>query len=365
MFKAEQRFAKPDGYGMLFTNGTGTGKTWTGLGIVKRFALAGKTNTLIVAPNDKIIEDWQKSGRVLGLNIARLQDTNDAGAGIVITTYANFGDNAALASREWDLVVSDESHYLMQDKDGTPTSYLRSLRAITLHPDGVYRRHEMLNGDEIAERNRLAADAKMLRTSDDERQWAQAEKVQDRADALSRKLEEKFRALEADIKARQGAARTRVVFLAATPFAYEKTIDWANGYLFDYNEGQSSEAGSFRGYNDGGSNRDRFFMQHLGYRMRHNKLTQPDAKVDSGLMQRQFNGWLKKKGSLSGRMLDVPFDYDRRFILVDSAIGTRIDAALTWLREEGGRIAEAGGDRRGVDALKFAIDEKFDYLSRR
>ena len=72
MFKAEQRFAKPDGYGMLFTNGTGTGKTFTGLGIVKRFALAGKTNTLIVAPNDKIIEDWQKSGRVLGLDIARL-----------------------------------------------------------------------------------------------------------------------------------------------------------------------------------------------------------------------------------------------------------------------------------------------------
>lgn len=364
VFKAEQRFAKPDGYGMLFTNGTGTGKTFTGLGIVKRFALSGKTNILIVAPNDKIIEDWQKSGRVLGLDIARLQDTNDAGAGIVITTYANFGDNAALASREWGLVVSDESHYLMQDKDGTPTSYLRALRAITLHPDGVYRRHEMLNGDEIAERNRLAADAKMLRTSDDERQWAQAEGVQDRADALSRKLDEKFRALEADIKARQGASRTRAVFLSATPFAYEKTIDWANGYLFDYNESQSSEAGSFRGYNDG-SNRDRFFMQHLGYRMRYNKLTQPDAKVDSGLMQRQFNGWLKKKGSLSGRMLDVPFDYDRRFILVDSAIGTRIDAALTWLREEGGRIAEAGGDRRGVDALKFAIDEKFDYLSRR
>lgn len=364
VFKAEQRFAKPDGYGMLFTNGTGTGKTFTGLGIVKRFALAGKTNILIVAPNDKIIEDWQKSGRVLGLDIARLQDTNDAGAGIVITTYANFGDNAALASREWDLVVSDESHYLMQDKDGTPTSYLRSLRAITLHPDGVYRRHEMLNGEEIAERNRLAADAKMLRTSDDERQWAQAVKVQDKADALSRKLDEKLRALEADIQARQGAARARAVFLSATPFAYEKTIDWANGYLFDYNEGQPSEAGSFRGYNDG-SNRERFFMQHLGYRMRYNKLTQPDAKVDSGLMQRQFNDWLKKKGSLSGRMLDVPFDYDRRFILVDSAIGTRIDAALTWLREEGGRIAEAGGDRRGVDALKFAIDEKFDYLSRR
>lgn len=364
VFKAEQQFAKPDGYGMLFTNGTGTGKTFTGLGVVKRFALGGRTNTLIVAPNDKIIEDWQKSGRVLGLDIGRLQDTKDAGAGIVVTTYANLGDNAAIVTRDWDLVIADESHCLMQDKDGTPTSYLRALRAITLHPDGVHRRHEMFNGEEIAERNRLAADAKMLRVSDDERHWSEAEKVQAKADALSRKLEAKFRAIEADVKARQGAARPRALFLSATPFAYEKTIEWGNGYLFDYNEGQPSEEGSFRGYNQG-SNRERFFMQHLGYRMRTNKLTEPDAKVDSGLMQRQFNAWLKRRGSLSGRLLEVDFDYDRRFILVDSAIGTRIDAALTWLREEGGRIAAAGGDRRGVDALQFAINEQFDYLSRR
>jgi hypothetical protein len=47
VLKAEQRFAKPDGHGMLFTNGTGTGKTYTGLGIVKRFAKRGKTNILI------------------------------------------------------------------------------------------------------------------------------------------------------------------------------------------------------------------------------------------------------------------------------------------------------------------------------
>ena len=379
VFKAEQRFAKPNGYGMLFTNGTGTGKTFTGLGIIKRFALAGKTNILIVAPKDKIIEDWQRSGRVLGLDIGRLQDTQDAGDGVVITTYANFGDNAALASRDWDLVALDEAHYLLQDKDGTPTSYLHALRAITMHPDGVHRRHEMLNGKEIAERNRLAADAKMLRMSDDERQWVQAEKVQDKADMLTRRLDEKLQAIRAEVDGRQGAARPRAVFLSATPFAYEKTIDWANGYLFDYNDGQPSEKGAFRGYNQG-SNRDRFFVRHLGYRMRNNKLTQPDAKVDSGLMQRQFNAWLKREGSLSGRMLDVAFDYDRRFILVDSAIGTRIDAALAWFKERTDEYSAANpgttglaaalsgkGDPyvRALSAARNQISDKFDYLSRR
>ena len=89
--KAERRFAVPDGYRMLFTNGTGTGKTFSGLGIIKRFSNAGKNNILIVVPNDKIIEDWQKSGRMLGLDISELKNTKDAGKGIVVTTYANMG----------------------------------------------------------------------------------------------------------------------------------------------------------------------------------------------------------------------------------------------------------------------------------
>ena len=98
--KAEDRFAVPDGYGMLFTNGTGTGKTFTGLGVVKRMARQGKTNTLIVVPDDKIAADWIESGEPLGLKITKLKDTQDAGKGIVITTYANLGENDALARRQ-------------------------------------------------------------------------------------------------------------------------------------------------------------------------------------------------------------------------------------------------------------------------
>lgn len=375
MAKAETRFAVPDGYGMLFTNGTGTGKTFTGLGVIKRLANQGKTNILVVAPNDKIIEDWQKAGKLLGLDISRLADTNDSGEGIVITTHSNMGQNNALASREWDLVVSDEAHYLAMGKDGANTNALKTLRAITLHPDGVHHRYAMLYAGDIERLKQLDESAKSDRMSDFDVRWQQAEVTQKEADKLRNELKAKQDAIKADVADRQGEKRPRALFLSATPFAYEKTVDWANGYLFDYNEGRSDEEREFRGYN-AGSNLDQFMMQHFGYRMRYGKLTQPDAKVDSGLMQRQFNTWLKKKGSLSGRMLDVAADYDRRFILVDSAIGQRIDDALEWFEskrkaqrtsamEAGDRIGRADPYENALSAVRDQIGEKFDYLSRR
>jgi len=376
---AETRFAKPDGYGMLFTNGTGTGKTFTGLGIIKRMAVSGKRNVIIAVPNDKIADDWRKSGKLLGLDISLLENTKDAGRGIVITTYANFGQNPELARREWDLVVADEAHKLAMNASGEATLALDALQALTLHPDGAYTRARMLHADLYARLDELEALAKSQRMSDDERNWHAESGTQTKIDSLRREIDAKVEAIKEDIAARQGEARPRALFLSATPFAYEKTVDWANGYLFDYNEGRGDERNEFRGYNEG-SNRDQFFMQHFGYRMRYGKLTEPDSKVDRGLMQRQFNGWLKKRGAVAGRMLDVKADYDRRFILVESAIGARIDQALEWFEtqrkaqnrgtgEAGERIAAimAKADPRAValGKLRDKIAEKFDYLSRR
>ncbi|HEU4617099.1 MAG TPA: strawberry notch C-terminal domain-containing protein, partial [Gammaproteobacteria bacterium] len=347
--KAEDRFAKPDGYGMLFTNGTGTGKTFTGLGVVRRFVSRGKTNILIVAPSDKIIGDWVDSGKALGLELTQLPDTRSAGKDIVITTYANLGQNLALGSREWDLVVADEAHYLTQGKDGAATDALDALRALTLHPDGIYERTRMLNPelarkiDEIEEQDRKSG----------------ARTRNPALEPLYRELTEKRKAVEADVKARQGEQRPRALFLTATPFAYEKTIDWANGYLFDYDEGKESDGS--RGYNVG-SNRDQFFVLHFGYRLRYNRLTEPDEKVDRGLMQRQFNGWLKKRGVLSGRVLEVDADYDRRFVLIESRIGNRIDALLDWLRDTDG-LDEAERDVKYH--MAGVLRDKFDHLSRR
>ncbi|HZG53075.1 MAG TPA: DEAD/DEAH box helicase family protein, partial [Pyrinomonadaceae bacterium] len=91
---AEQRFVAPGGYGVLFTNGTGTGKTYTGLGIVKRFARRGKDNILILAPSDKVCRDWVSSAENLGLTIKQLEGTKDNGqnGGVV--------DNAAPAGND-------------------------------------------------------------------------------------------------------------------------------------------------------------------------------------------------------------------------------------------------------------------------
>ena len=365
--KAEARFAQPDGYGMLFTNGTGTGKTFTGLGIVKRFERQGKGNVLIVVPDDKIASDWIESGRALGLTITALRDTKDAGHGITVTTYANLGDNDALVSRQWDLFVADEAHELMKSADGYVTKALAALRALSLHPDGAHTRYEMLNRTDIQKAAALGEQIKVnlrMMSRDDtmdvmvESLRRENQRMEAELAALYAKLDAARTAVREDVKSRQGASRPRAVFLSATPFAYEFNIDWANGYLFDYNEGQPADG--FRPYNSG-SNRDRFFMTHFGYTMRYNKLTKPDpSKVDTGLMQRQFNSWLKQRGALSARMLDVPADYDRKFVLVDSAIGNRIDEALAWLDEQ--RLKDKSG---GLGLLRDVIDEKFDYLSRR
>lgn len=332
---AEDRFAKPDGYGVMFTNGTGTGKTFSGLGIVKRFERQGKENILIVGPSDNVINGWIQSGKKLLLDITPLSGIKDSGSGIVITTYENFGQNETLCHRDWDLVLFDESHKLNSNKDGNPTNAQNMMQAVTLYPGGIWNRTRMLNPELSAKIDKARQDKDWDQVRKFDKQWHDTvEKVRN------------------DVMGRQGEQRTRVVFLSATPFAYEKNIEYANGYLFDYNEGQGDES-QRSGYNSG-DNRERFFMTHFGYRMRYNKLTEPPAEVDRGIMQRQFNSWLKSKGVLSGRMLEVEPDYDRRFILVDSAIGGKIDEGLEFLREN--------------DEFRPIYDhviKKFDYLSRR
>ena len=64
---------------------------------------------------------------------------------------------------------------------------------------------------------------------------------------------------------------------------------------------------------------------------------------------------LKREGSLSGRSLEVEADYERKFVLVESQIGRRIDEALEWLRE---------GDNGLFYDLYRNVSDKFDYLTR-
>lgn len=326
VFRAEQRFAKPDGHGMLFTNGTGTGKTYSGLGVAKRFAMQGKKNILIVAPSQGIIMDWIRSAKDLSLDVSALESTTDNGKGIVATTYANLGANKTLADREWDLVIADESHKLSSDQNGTQTAALGTLRAITLHPDGLAERARMV----------LRADWDKIDTLQSDSEKADAYRA---FQAKAAPLIEKWRA----------QPRPKALMMSATPFAYHFSLDYAEGYLFEYDRNRNGS-----GYNSG-DGRDQFYMQHLGYRMRTNKLTKPDAGVNAEVMERQLHEKLRRDGSLWGRALEVDRDYDRKFILVDDVVGNQIDQALSFLTE-----ADDGKFRPLYDR----ISKQFDYLTR-
>ena len=102
-----------------------------------------------------------------------------------------------------------------------------------------------------------------------------------------------------------------MIFLSATPFSYLKSVDWAEGYLFHYSDPSAAFENDSSRYN-AGSAREKFYMAKFGFRMRYNKLTRPDAKVDSGVMERQFAESLKSSGALSGRDLVLNYDYDRK-----------------------------------------------------
>lgn len=347
---AEQRFSKPDGHGVLFTNGTGTGKTFSALGIIKRFERDGKKNILIIAPDNVIIDAWAKAAKsFFDIDLHKLEDTKRNGRGITVTTYANFRDNQTLAKRNWDLIVADESHELNMNKDGKATASQNMFQAVSLHPRGAYDRAKLIHSDLWQRVEDLSTELRLANTSDNQQDWDRIPGLEKKLSVAHEAWKEKLEEVKAQIAtAQKDGTRPKVVFLSATPFAYEKNIDYAEGYLFDYESIVDDQ-----GYNSGGAF-ERFMMQHFGYRMRYNKLTEPEKEVNRGLMQRQFNSWLKKEGVLSSRVLDVDYDYDRRFVLVESAVGQKIDEGLQYLYDE-----------KRFAPLWQKIREQFDYLTRR
>lgn len=227
-----------------------THNTFSGGGAIKRFHRAGRTNILIIAP-DATLPGWGRTLDALGVPASRLSSTKDAGEGVVYTTHQNAGANDALAMRDWDLVVVDEAQYLSQNADGAPTSTLNTVRAITGRPQDLWRRSRMLH----------AAD------------WAAHAKMRDgdAKTATYRRLKERE---DREVAAWAAKPRPKTLFLSATPFAYDKSIDYAEGYLFDYpkdgNVGNSRQDG-----------RAIFMVQNFGYRIRYHKLTKPEHAVDS------------------------------------------------------------------------------------
>jgi hypothetical protein len=359
VLKAEQRYAV--GNGMLLTNGTGTGKTASGMGVIVRSINAGKPNAIVIVPSDKIASDWVKFAKMLGVELKQLTSTSDNGTdGQVITTYANFGANDSLALRDWDQVVADEAHYLSSNEKGEGTGALAKLQGLTGHPDGFYQwvreRNPKEWGDYKAAMN-ASKEAAVPDSGFSEHQREQLAEAEAKQRDLWAAIEEPAKKAWQDRWAKQQDL-PKTLFLSATPFAYVKSVDYAEGYLFDYVppaerfSNKAEMAGS--AYNSGDA-REKFFMQHFGYRMRYNKLTAPEAGVDSELMEQGFNQHLKDIGALSGRRLEVPHDYDRKFVMVDDAVGQKIDQGLAYLREH------ADGKYRKV---YDAVMATFDYQKR-
>lgn len=334
---AERRLKEKGGQGVMFTNGTGTGKTFTGMGVVKRFWDAGKKNILIVAPNQEIVKQWADAAHTVfedkkdkngnwthNIEPHILESTKDAGKGLTITTYANFGANDSLVNRDWDLIVSDESQKLMDNEKGTQTNALKQLRALTYHHEGLDQRYKLLHPKEYN------AAHKKDRKPEDYTKYDLARKAQT----------EKWQKIEAKDK-------PRVVFLSATPFSWVPDVDYAEGYLFDYDyKAAKQRVGR---YNQPSARGD-FFIKHFGYRMRTGKLTRPDGKVDNRTMEVEFNKWLKKIGVVSGRSLKINKDYDRGWILTPNAIGQKIDAGLDELRKDEEKYPEyASAVQNGMD----------------
>lgn len=341
---AEDRFNEHSG--MMFTNGTGTGKTYTGLGIVKRFVDADKKNILIIAPSDGILKQWEEAAaKDFGITLTRLNSTKDAGEGAVTATYANVGANQALVNRDFDLVITDESHNLMGSESATPTDALKLVRAVTGHKDGFQRYRHDKHPEISSKLDKLHEEIKKLHKQDNQNSKAynethdpsladesrgirnQIEKLEEEQSKWHKKLEA-FK--DADEKAFAEKQPSKALFLSATPFQYVADLDYANGYLFNYSDyGPMDE----QGYNRA-NGREIFYMENFGYKMRYNRLERPSADVDTDLMEREFNRKMVESGAMHGRMLSSAYDYDRGFIRVDAGIGKKIDEGFDWLRDQ-------------------------------
>lgn len=315
---AEERLIENQKPGVMFTNGTGTGKTYTGLGILKRFVNQGKKNILIVTPSNDINKAWIDAAKKdFDIKITPLENTNDIGKDVVVTTYANMGYNNNLVNREWDLILCDESHRLMSSEQAKVTASLNNLRALTYNHNGLYERFQRLRAEEYKTVDDYAQKIKAGEATEKEEKARQ-----DLIDKLSKEREELFKQWQ-EIKEED---KPKVVFLSATPFAYVPNVDYAEGYLFSYGEDKEE----VRSYNQPSPYED-FFIKHFGYRMRYNKLTKPDADVNTSLMEMEFHKFLEDSGALSGRILTTSQDYDRGFILVDSGVGAKIDEGIQFL----------------------------------
>ena len=335
---AEQRFftGSNTGKGMLFTNGTGTGKTYTGLGIAKRFSLLGKNNICIIVPTYEKSKDWKDDALNLDLDVTLLDGISDAGNGITVTTYANYQQNSALQNKDFDLLIYDECHYLGQGQKGIAENRFEAHSINAKLPTKVRAivKEDLESSKPIPSTQKHETEEKLALYREQYKEW-----------------EEK---VDEEVKRRVNSVN--VVLLSATPFAYHKTLEYADGLLYEINQTLNPE--SYKGGYNVANGFDKFMLENFGYRMRYNKLTRPESGVDLDLMERAFHEKLKEQGVISGRALDIDKDYSRNFILLDSEIGQKINDGMNMFYDH-----KDGGFKERYPILSEVVpSKKWNYL---
>lgn len=340
------------GKGYLFTNGTGTGKTYTGLGIAKRLAKQGKGRILFITPSQKKVSDWIKDGKNLGLDIKDLDSwakmrgttaTTESGEGMVITTFANFGLNKKLLETEWDAVIYDECHRIMENKKGTETARSMQHYMVTNRDENhCFQRLQSIN-PEYQKMNGAAEKFDALRLKEIER--IKTEYKNSHPSATDRdvnnatlkslprdlnsfapademtfpklgkayqdfiKARDTYNKVEPKLKeqAKDSWKNTKTIFLSATPFNTRENLDYVEGYIFKYPE--TDERGM--------AGRTQFYLNHFGaaYKFRYHRLEQNISNPDAVAKQEvAFSDYLQNiLGTMSGRIIDSPYDYSRDF----------------------------------------------------
>lgn len=369
--KAEKQFFSEEhadakhghGKGYMFTNGTGTGKTYTGLGIIKRFLKQGKKRILIVTAQETKIKDWINDAKNLGIEASMLPDTKSKGSGVVVTQYANIRQNRALLEDVFDLIVYDESHKLMENQDGMPTSTSRAHHMLANRDERQAARRILMAGEfgkkvEDAENElnllQQALDIKSTEWSADVKKAYQdvlksGKTVDERVKEL-REIVEKFEeTLENEVnnylsdpehakEAREAAKKTKVVFLSATPFNTPANLDYAEGYTFSY-----TNADDVQKEIDRMKSRDNFLVEHFNASHQRNPKTQNVARIAQERIpdplkaseeEVAFSDYIQNElETMSGRDLDSEYDYSREFPKMDFPMADKFNDAIQSLSD--------------------------------
>ena len=370
------------GKGYMFTNGTGTGKTFTGLGIAKRLVKQGKGRILIVTPSQKKVSDWIKDGRNLNMEIRDLDSiakergttaTTESGEGVVITTFANFGLNKKLLEEKWDAVIYDESHRIMENKNGAETARSMQHYMMTNRSENhCFLRLQETNADYqkmkiLSEQFNAERDKEVKRIQDEYKASHPSATARDISYATSKALPKevinftpgdyasfpKLGEIHSEFKkafshyinevmpkleaqAKSEWKDTKTIFLSATPFNTRENLDYAEGYIFKYPEVE--KGGRMSG-------RTQFYLDHFGaaYKFRYGRLEQSTSNPEAVAKQEiAFSDYLQDTlGTMSGRIIDSPYDYSRDFPTVSPDHAEEFNQAVQDAVRGHGVLADA------------------------